>query len=743
MERFSPSYFMIIPTMACQASCKYCFAKKYGDIMGVATLDAALDFIERIAPPEDKLQIVFHGGEPLLAGVAFYEYALPHIKRRFGARLRLSIQSNLWALNGSEGDRLTELLLLYNVSVGTSLDGPREMCDSQRGAGYYDKTTAAIEKLRQHGISVGKICTFGKYHADQAGRVFAEAEGPYSIHGAIPTLGDVCCSDETSMTVNVEQMTRILFDSYEAYRKDSAHARVSSVDSMARACFKGEGGLCTFKHCLGHFAAIAPDGTVYSCQRFNGCDGFSLGSVNDGLTEDEILNSPAYHRLKSKQDGMKSACGECAHFQYCKGGCLYSAFAGNTDKDPYCEAYKAVFDRLKIDMALEMAGELKKKLGVLSASAQDAPSTPILSMVGDKPHPYDGRTNRERFSNALLASGQPGDSFAAIKTLKRESFITYCMNRLGTMYLNPTYRCPLRCTHCSADAGNARMEELSAKRFVEIVREATELGFQKIEFAGGEIFAYPGFDDFMKGLSEIDRKGTEFIYRTSFGFSIPKERIETVCRLFDTVIVSIDGDEEYNDRRRGKGVYQKSVDNLKTAIALEGRRCKFGLCAVLTNEERRGKEGEAVRRLASDFGIKTLIYKSILPLGRGCGEPLDSFQCVEAKISSRFYPHYSCGIGHNLTVDPNGDVYPCYAWCEKSKLLGNLGTETIETILLRGDLFDYRLCGADTNEKCRHCDVRYLCGGMCKAWVHDKLNFDSGDFVCNKYEFYKRMAALV
>ena len=140
MESYNPSYFMLVPTMACQASCSYCFAKKQSTVMSMDTLRETIDLIDTLSPEERPLKIVFHGGEPLLAGPSFYEKALPLLRQRFGARLRLSMQSNLWELNGPEGERLLDLFLAYDVKIGTSLDGYRQMCDSQRGEGYYEKT---------------------------------------------------------------------------------------------------------------------------------------------------------------------------------------------------------------------------------------------------------------------------------------------------------------------------------------------------------------------------------------------------------------------------------------------------------------------------------------------------------------------------------------------------------------------------------------------------------------------------
>lgn len=47
----------------------------------------------------------------------------------------------------------------------------------------------------------------------------------------------------------------------------------------------------------------------------------------------------------------------------------------------------------------------------------------------------------------------------------------------------------------------------------------------------------------------------------------------------------------------------------------------------------------------------------------------------------------------------------------------------------------------DTNEKCRACEMRYLCGGICGAWAKDKHNIDSGDFDGTERVLYARGGA--
>ena len=378
MNRFSPHNFMLLPTMACQASCRYCFAKKSGAVMRLTVAEKAVALIERLAPTDREIRLTFHGGEPLLAGIAWFETLLPLLLMKFGQRIRLAVQSNLWAIDAD----FAALFRKYGVSVGTSVDGPEEICDAQRGSGYYAKTKAGEALLRAHGINVGEICTLAAPNAGRAGEVFRRFEKPYALHGAVPPPGTAT----NGMSVSVDGMKRILLDSYDAYRADPAHNRITTIDAMAKGCFEGKGTVCTFFDCLGTFAAIAPDGEIYSCQRFAGFPEFSLGNVKNDPSEESLVNSAGYRRLRAAEDGKKNVCARCGHFIYCNGGCLYNALTAGTAKDPYCEAYRAAFDRILYDMALEMGQVLLGEAG----------DTPVLAMAGDRPHPFERKRKEAR-----------------------------------------------------------------------------------------------------------------------------------------------------------------------------------------------------------------------------------------------------------------------------------------------------------------------------------------------------------
>ena len=715
---FQPHNFMLLPTMSCQGKCVYCFGPNKGPVMDDETADRAVEFIFRIAPGNGKVHITFHGGEPLLAPVSWYRRVLPQLRARFGRRLRLSVQSNLLALS----DEMLALIEEYEIAVGTSVDGYAEMCDAQRGAGYFEKNAASRKRLAERGVSSGGICTFTPEFIDRESvqKVFRSFHKPFSLHGSVPSLG----SAPTEYNLTTDGMKTLLLNGYDVYRENIAENRITTIDSMARGCLEDRGGTCTFFDCLGTFAAIAADGGVYSCQRFCGHEEYCLGSVNDDLTEEQILESAAYRLLRRQQDGTKAACADCRHYAYCKGGCLYNALSAGADKDPYCEAYKAVFDRISLDMAMEMGHVL---LGEKTAA-------PVLSMAGDQPHPYDRKRDELRLQSAIEYGKKGGYSSVRQSVLHPE-------NHLNKLYLHLTFDCPLRCPHCYAEGGQRKMTELSASAFFAIIRDGAEARFRSVVLTGGEPLAYGGFDELLTRLDSFDRKGTKLILRSSFGFPIPDDRLKHICEVFDEIVVSVDGDEKSHDARRGRGRYRQTASNLETAVQM-GFAEKLGICATMERDLCDGAEGEAVCELAERLRITKVRFRPILPLGRGKDAKQESYHlCSEEKMQlDDFHPRFSCGLGQNLYVEPNGDAYPCYAWCEKEKLLGNLGQITLSELLSKGELYEYCRHDVDTNEKCKTCEVRYLCGGICKAWVKDRQNIDSGDFDCTaRKEYFLRI----
>jgi uncharacterized protein len=330
---------MLLPSLACQAHCRYCFGPNRGEAMPVTVFDAALEWIDRTTPPGEALVLTFHGGEPLLAGKEWYRRSLPLLKQRFGARLTLHLQSNLWLLD----DAFCELLHKYEVHVATSLDGPEEINDRQRGAGYFERCMAGIGTARRRGLSVGVICTFTPLSAPYYRQVFDffAAEGlTFSVHEAVCALGN----SPGELTLPPDEAAGLMVDLFDYYLETITRSRISTFDRMARVIAAQEGGLCTFRDCLGKYLTISPGGEIFSCNRFVRHPAWQLGSIFDCPDTEMLARSEAWQKLRQREQSVPKECGDCTHFEYCMGGCPYNAITCGMQRDPYCTVYRQLFD---------------------------------------------------------------------------------------------------------------------------------------------------------------------------------------------------------------------------------------------------------------------------------------------------------------------------------------------------------------------------------------------------------------
>ena len=186
-------HFMLVPSLACPAECSYCFGPHHGPIMSAETMEATLDFMGRIVDEtsQRKIKVTFHGGEPIMADHAIWRQALDGLAARFGPQhCDLAVQSNLWPLD----DEFCRLFRQHQVDVGTSLDGPEEITDAQRGRGYFARTMQAVRRAQSHGLKAGCIATFTPASLPRWREVFdfflQECLG-FSIHAAVPRLDSV------------------------------------------------------------------------------------------------------------------------------------------------------------------------------------------------------------------------------------------------------------------------------------------------------------------------------------------------------------------------------------------------------------------------------------------------------------------------------------------------------------------------------------------------------------------------
>jgi len=142
-----PSLFMVVPTLRCDHSCKYCQVSrvpvsKSGYDLPVESIDKILRIIEH--SPRQALKIEFQGGEPLLE----FDYLREFVSR---AKTKLSDRSVSFVICSALGPLDNDILKWAkdeDVDFSVSLDGPALVHNKNRPSKYFDTHANTIKGIR-------------------------------------------------------------------------------------------------------------------------------------------------------------------------------------------------------------------------------------------------------------------------------------------------------------------------------------------------------------------------------------------------------------------------------------------------------------------------------------------------------------------------------------------------------------------------------------------------------------------
>lgn len=353
-------HVMLVPTLGCPSNCEYCWSSEEGSpVMSVDIIREVLEWLKDFR--DEPVTFTFHGGEPLLAGYDFFKKALPllaegldHLKPAF------ALQTNLWNLT----DEMAELFKEYEIPIGSSLDGPEELNDLQRGEGYYQKTMQGYEIAKAHDLQVSFISTFTSYsiqYKEDIFNFFLENGLNLKLHPALPSLRD---DNPEKWALSPEEYGELLIYLLDQYLENMDHIELKNIDHLAKCVFTRRGVVCTFVDCMGDTFAVGPDGSIYPCYRFVGMPEYVMANVRDHPSMEDLAQSDVWKLLHEFKDYVDIECKRCTYIKFCRGGCPYNALKINEETgkaeingvDPHCTAYKMIFKEITKRATKEMLG---------------------------------------------------------------------------------------------------------------------------------------------------------------------------------------------------------------------------------------------------------------------------------------------------------------------------------------------------------------------------------------------------
>ena len=164
--------------------------------------------------------------------------------------------------------------------------------------------------------------------------------------------------------------------------------------------------------------------------------------------------------------------------------------------------------------------------------------------------------------------------------------------------------CYSRCNHATVDALPVR--QLTDEEWLKIFGEADELGISFILLAGGEPML-------RRDIIEAAGKRQNILFPI---FTNGTFMDEAYFELFDKCrnlipIMSIEGEKDATDERRGKGIYERLIRNMDE---LHKRDLVFGASITVTTQNIKEVTSDAFLKKLSDRGCKAIIYVEFVPV---------------------------------------------------------------------------------------------------------------------------------
>lgn len=319
----------------------------------------------------------------------------------------------------------------------------------------------------------------------------------------------------------------------------------------------------------------------------------------------------------------------------------------------------------------------------------------------------------------------------------------------GSMVKPAGSTCNLNCTYCyyleKAGLYGGREPVMSKELLETYVRQYIEANDgDEVSFCwhGGEPLLL-GIDYFRTVVNLQQKHAHGKIIRNSLQTNGLKVD-EQWCHFFRNngflIGISLDGPRDIHDRFRRTKVGKPSFDRVMSAIRLfERYGVEFNTLSVVNNVcEGRGLE--IYRFFRDEVGSR---YMQFLPAankdlpwavsGKGYGQFLiDIFdEWVKHDVGEYYVQIFDatlaqwcgvnpglCSIGEvccdSLTIEHNGDVYPCDHFVYPDYKLGNIKENTLREIYDSPQRLDFALAKRESlSEECRQCRFLFTCHGEC------------------------------
>lgn len=333
----------------CNLSCTYCYNRdgnriKSSDYISINTIYNILNSLR--ANNIKSIHFIWHGGEPLLRGIDFYNEFMEIVNSKQYSELFISnsVMTNGMLIN----DEWCKFFKKSNWKIGFSIDGPEQLHDMCRiksdGSGTHANVISAKQLAEKYELHPGMIAVLTDHSINYG------AINLYNYLKDISKGFDISVGwnlNEMNENMNHEKVISFLKDMIdEWWRQDDPAIKIRYFTGLLNSVTGGSPHNCSFQNNCGSYIAIESNGDIYPCGKFAGLNEFCLGNINNNDMSTALKSKEREYYLKNASH-KSSDCIKCKWRNKCNNGCNYERYLGNgkfSEKNPLCNIWYEMYE---------------------------------------------------------------------------------------------------------------------------------------------------------------------------------------------------------------------------------------------------------------------------------------------------------------------------------------------------------------------------------------------------------------
>ncbi len=308
------------------------------------------------ASPAQTIFFSWHGGEPTLAGLEYFQ-RIVELQKKY-------LPSNRSVLNGiqTNGTLLNaewcHFLKKESFVVGISLDGPEKFNSMNRfrkdGKSCFEEVLRGFQLLKSNEIPCEILCVVNSQNVAfplDVYRFFKSLNAEFLTF--IPLVEwisqqDAQVSERTVPAKAFGEFLCAIFNEWKA--NDIGKVKIQIFEEALRTAFGLDHSLCIFKPVCGRVPVVEHNGDFYSCDHFVD-SAHRLGNIGK-VSLSELLESPEQQSFgQAKFNLLPEYCLKCEVLSMCNGACPKDRHLITPDGEPglnyLCDGYQMFFNHCK------------------------------------------------------------------------------------------------------------------------------------------------------------------------------------------------------------------------------------------------------------------------------------------------------------------------------------------------------------------------------------------------------------